>query len=369
MEGEPTTTKKDEDSRKKKESVESSKKKRPSGKPKAPSTKPKKVKLRESPSVSTELTEDSNIITHSDQQECPQTDNCTQIVANDKISAEEPLSQHETILITDSDPDEHNRKSDNNNVDVDLVKNAIQRIKTPSRMLNDDALNEIITRLFYSNIMQKKGIVYISSLNLSNVLTKEYEGEYDRMKSEEDRQKLVRAKLGIPKDMKNPEEASAIIVVIHGPHTEKERNESCVYNFDEINAQNNHWSLLVWYSSGQIAYHYDSLSNLNFNRCRETLAVLKKYKLVPEALERFFIPEFVPEQNGLVECGWYVLLWLKVLADSCENAGAVLPISDNAIFNHYKKWLDNITANDGKLKSYILEKMQDQLIIASYGNL
>ena len=251
--------------------------------------------------------------------------------------------------------------------DMKVMREVVERIETKNSKLNDEAINEIITRIFFPKITNKKGVVYISSLNLSNVLSREYNGYYEKIVDEKEREKRVKKQLGILNGWQTPDDLSTIIVVIHGPHTEKEKNENCVYNFD-INEENDHWSLLVWYSKEEIAYHYDSLDNHNYNRCREALRVLRKYNAVPAQLSKFRVPGFVPLQKGSSECGYYVLLFVKILTDSCENSDIIFPITEDLVLG-YKQWLDTINQENGKLRKFVLRKMDEQINALVYDNL
>lgn len=381
-----------EQPKKKKESTESSKKKTSkkrsstSSKTKESSTKPKKVKFKEPKNAAPTNDENENKETLADSEQPDYTkmkiDNCNPVSVDDTNNGlvrvppyevpllDDGLGSKKVILLNDSDTEsDHNNNDVNYGLDAKRVAEVLSMLKSANHDLTDETINEIIIRLFDSKLLTKKGVMYIPSINLSNTLSKEYKGEYNKIKNSEERRTRVRTHLGILKHPDQPREATTIIVVIHGPYTELEQNRKSLYDFDKNSLQNNHWSLLVWYSKGHVAYHYDSLNNYNKNRCIEALRLFKKYTTVPEELENFLLPEFVPIQTNLYECGYYVLLFLKILADTCVGTNAVEPISDHTVSTFYQSWLESITKKNGKFRNYLLKEMESVLNILIYDNL
>ncbi len=204
------------------------------------------------------------------------------------------------------------------------------------KMLNDEIMHFIINDIFGIKELNDD-ILYISSLNIENVLRKHFQKKYQCIGDIRKRNEKVKTDLGITgstiKDYK------VIMIVIHGPRTLNDNP----YNFELDNC---HWSLLTWFKFNNKSFHYDSMSTLNSNICKKTITILQQYNVLPETIFDFFIPKFIQQQQGGWECGYFVLMFIKIIIDNIKNSTEMpQPIGISQIKGKYQKWIKNITLN------------------------
>lgn len=129
--------------------------------------------------------------------------------------------------------------------------------------------------------------------------------------------------------------ASLLLIPVHGPSLHSSSSKS----YDT--ALRDHWSLLCYCLDRNEIYHYDTLSvdekktaSVNTNKAHEIIEILKLYRIIPEDA-KFFQPDFIPRQNGGLECGHYVILWMILMIAKYPNR----PLS-NKDFEERYKYLD-----------------------------
>ena len=87
------------------------------------------------------------------------------------------------------------------------------------------------------------------------------------------------------------------------------------------------------------------MSHLNINICEQIIILLKKYSIFPETLNHFFVPKFMPQQKQNWECGYFVLVFIKIIMDNIFQK-MITPISRHQITITHKIWITYITENN-----------------------
>ena len=232
-------------------------------------------------------------------------------------------------------------------------------------MLDDEIMHFIINDIFKINELNAN-ILYISSLNIKNVLRKDFQKKYQCIGDIRKRNETVKKDLGIP-DSTTIKDYTVIMIVLHGPHTLNDNP----YNF---NLDNCHWSLLTWFKFNNKSFHYDSISTLNSNMCKKTITILQQYNVLPETIFDFFIPKFIQHQQGSWECGYFVLMFIKIIIDNIKNSTKTMempqPISRYEITEKYQKWIKNITLNGvGTFLYFLCDSLNNMKNVNIYANI
>ncbi len=226
--------------------------------------------------------------------------------------------------------------------------------KLPGSEMNDETMHDVVTRAFFP--LFGDSFAYVSSINLQLFLSKAFRGAYDDIGCEDDRSERVIKDLGI--GSAKPE-WSVLIVIVHGPHTERER-ASFAYGKNDTGAsgvKNTHWSLLAWFKERKEVYHYDSLpANNNTARCGEVISALHLYGVIPERVSDFIAPQFTHRQREGWECGYYALLFLRVIQENASR-GEPVPISKQDMETTYQSWVETITSPTGDLRMFLVDAL------------
>jgi hypothetical protein len=228
------------------------------------------------------------------------------------------------------------------------VPSAIDFLQGKFRQLNESAIDELAGAIIVDT--EKVGkVLFISSLNIQALLSR----YYYKTASIGDHAEALRVLHLSDADIAS---ADAIVAVVHGPHTEQAR-EGALYDDDDGDdgqqaaLQNMHWSLMCWFKGGHRIYHYDSLFPLNQDRCEEVVAVLAKFGIFPDGQRMFAVPDFMPKQKKVWECGYYVLLFLKIV---CDKAAAS-PAQGDDVHESYRWFIMNMHQGpDGPFQQHLM---------------
>ena len=226
--------------------------------------------------------------------------------------------------------------------------------ESPGSEMNDETMHDIVTRVFSPFFGDR--VAYVSSINLQLLLSKAFRGAYDDIGCDDDRSEQVLKDLGIASAKRK---WSVLVAIIHGPHTERKR-ASFVYGkngADVSGVENTHWSLLVWFKEQNEAFHYDSLpANNNTARCGEVISALHLYGVIPERVSDFIAPQFTHRQREGWECGYYALLFLRVIQEKASR-GEPMPISKQDMETTYRSWVESITSPTGDLRMFLVDAL------------
>ncbi len=216
-------------------------------------------------------------------------------------------------------------------------------------LISDDVMDTIAKHIF--NVKEKT--LFLSSLNLQVVLSKLHRNDYPS-NAEKRKDKIWKDLDMFDRIKHSVNDCESVIAVIHGPHTESTLQN--VYS-SELD-RNSHWSLFAWFKSKGKAYHYDSMSPVNSKRCEEVFVMLRDYGILPEKLNDFWVPHFMSQQRDGWECGYYVLLILKLILDKTQY-GVAHPLSRVDVTTLYREWFDSITSVNGKFFTFLLNSLQN----------
>lgn len=219
-------------------------------------------------------------------------------------------------------------------------------LKQAKRRLTDVAIDEIVPLILRNErpaetVGEDDGrVLVISSLNLQVVLRRAAHGSDEVTK--ENAHKL----LGVTREQ--VDNAEAVAIVLHGPHTEAEARARLKYE-DEA-AVNYHWSLACWFRSVKDeVFHYDSHHPLNDRRCAEVLGVLRMLGVLPTDVRSYVLPDFFPQQEEEWECGYEALIALTILSSSPRPS----PITEADVDTSYRPFFTTLTADGGRSSLFI----------------
>ena len=252
-----------------------------------------------------------------------------------------------------------------------------------SKCLNDEVMDFVIKSIL--DIHKKtEEVTYINSLSLSNAIRKDIDGRYGNHNLEESIKAFSRD-LGINND-RGGGKAELVLVVLHGPCTEMQKAEQNRRRFytnmwegdeDHLPAHritedpNNHWSLLCSFRhptkttttnparKGDTALvHYDSLAGYNRPKCDEALRILQKYGILPKT-DTYYVPDFMPIQSDVWECGYYPLLFTAILLNDNDNDDddddgrrGMRPIEKTTL-EKYENFIKTLTDPNGEFRNYL----------------
>jgi len=213
-------------------------------------------------------------------------------------------------------------------------------IKTPFLMLNSDAIDALVTRMLAATAAREE-VLFVSSMALQPVL-----GMHNR-RDAITRETLL-AKLGV--DEARLARAQAIAVVVHGPATE---HQKVVNGYARTGSVLPHWSLLCHVRGVDGWVHLDSMGDLNQDRACEITYVLERYNFLgPSETARRTLCTYpgLPTQTSFWECGYFVLLHIKIIADKHGR----LPVADD-YDGAYRGYVNGLhRGQDGDFQAYLL---------------
>ncbi len=239
---------------------------------------------------------------------------------------------------------------------VDRSANFV--LNQPKRLMTSDAIDELVPLILRNE--RPSGsvdgeddgkVVVISSINLQAVLSRVMRGA-DTVDSDN-----VYKLLGVTRE--KIDNAEAVVVILHGPHTEAERSARLKYEGSA--AENFHWSLVCWFRSvPNEAFHYESRYPLNDARCSEVLGMLRSLGVFPKVLSNYFLPEYFPQQKEEWECGYEVLIALTIIA----SRNVPVPIRESDVDTSYLTFF--ATLNTDGIDGAFMRRMREFLAREKY---
>ena len=253
---------------------------------------------------------------------------------------------------------------------LSLINEVRDYLVKDSKCLNDEVMDFVIEGILGVH-KKTEEVTYINSLNLSNAIRKDVEGRYDvPLATREDRIKAFARDLGINGKGKT----ELVLIVLHGPITEMQKTERNRRRFSAdlwgedgsrgkiAEDPNNHWSLLCSFRHPEVdtgrktdLVHYDSLAGYNRFKCDEALRILQKYEVLPES-DTYYVPDFMPIQSDVWECGYYPLLFTAILLndDTRDGGRGIRPIEKTTL-EKYGNFIKTLTDPKGEFRNYLRE--------------
>lgn len=183
---------------------------------------------------------------------------------------------------------------------------AAQILRTESRHMNDVGLMYLADRIV-DGAGAKGRVLVVSSVNIGAILSRWYAGNLNLEKVD------IFKMLGVTREAVAT--AEAIVAVVHGPCTTEELIACEAYGEPRTN---DHWSALCYFKGLSDMYHYDSAGAMNQNRALEIAGLLIKAGVIDKDVRvqgRVMVPEFFPTQTTSWECGYFVLLAIKIISE------------------------------------------------------
>ncbi len=239
-------------------------------------------------------------------------------------------------------------------------RSALHILTQPRRLMTSDAIDELVPLILRhdrpSNVAGDSGkddgkVAVISSINLQAVLSRFKRG-VDPVTSEN-----VYKLLGTTREQ--IDHADAVVVFLHGPHTETERMARLKYEGAET--ENFHWSLICWFRADEHeALHYDSHFPLNDARCNEALGMLRALGVFPKTMRNYVMPDYFPQQEEGWECGYDALIALTIISSRTVPS----PIADLDVKGSFHSFFS--TLGEGGQNAYFMKRMRELLAREKY---
>ena len=265
-----------------------------------------------------------------------------------------PKQEEEASSENDSSEEEEEESEESSSSeDVPPVRTmtAAELLKNPRRQMTADVIDTLVPLIIKDERREDDGkLLVISSLNLQAVLARFF---HNKDAIEGDVYKL----LGVTQEQ--VDQAEAIAVVVHGPHTEEVR--SARLRYDGSSVDNYHWSLMCWFRSvPEMCFHYDSLMMLSDRRCSEVVSMLRRLGVLPQAVANITFPDFFPNQEQEWECGYELLTAITIIAGKPTPE----PIKEEDIYSAYKTFFSTLAA--GGVDAPFLRRLRELLTREKY---